>query len=266
MSAVPNAASAALIKALENLYDGPRRLPEVVRLGEPAVPAIEAILRGGSQSVYQARYLAADALAAIGGPASTAALIRALRDSVARAPDPVSLEAESVIVNRIADHLSASRDPEAAEALLEALRRRPYPSCARALGRLGEPRAIALLVRCLDDDAAREAAREALCRFGGAASLPVATLLLTPRKVGGLEPPSLIDARAAAAHVLGAHLAADVAPAGADLALLAALEDSELRVRVEAALALARRGASAALAARVLAAALGKVDWACAET
>lgn len=259
--------SARLIESIKNLHEGPLVLPDVVRLGEAAVPALEAILRGPSQSVYHARYLAADALGAVGGPAAQAALIRALRDSIARTADAASLEAEGVIVNRVADHLSGCREPEATEALLEALRVRPYPACARALGRLRETRAIPLLLDCLDDDAAREAAVEALCRFASEACAPLIRVLTQPRLIRGVEPPSRIDGRTAAARALGTIADAEPALNGAELALRAALEDRQRKVRIEAALALSRRGGSAAReAAALLAAALDETSWVRAET
>ncbi len=254
----------------------------MVALGESAVPALEALLRGPSQSVYHHRYLAADALAAIAGPAATAALMRALRDSVSRRLDPASLESEDVIVNRVAEHLSRCVDPAITELLLEALRTRLYPQCALALGRMGERRAIPLLIECLYDDVARSAGALALRGLGDASVAPLIDALYEPRLVHGLEPPSRIDGRAAAARLLGELADRGTAAAKLEraLALAFALRDGQRAVRIEAALSLARLAGSAASAegtgsaapvsrigpaaadvARVLIAALDEPDW-----
>jgi len=192
MSRVPNAGPAALIERLNNLYEGPLVLPGVIRLGDAAVPGLEAILRGPSQALPHARCMAADALGAIGGPEAASALVGALRDSIARTPDVISLEAERVVVDRIANHLCAHRENDVIEALLEALRITPYPACARALGELKDPRAIPLLIECLHDDAARGAALDALRRFGWDACPALIGTLIQPRLRRGLEAPSSI--------------------------------------------------------------------------
>ncbi len=263
-----------LVAQLKNLHAGELALPDVVALGEPAIPALEALLRGPPDAVYRPRYWAADALAAIPGSASTAALVRALRDSVARRLDPVSLEAEDVIVNRIADHLAERPDSNVAEALLEAFGVRLYSHCASALGRLREPRALPRLIECLFDDVARPAAVAALCEFGERAVAPVARVLLVPRLVDGREPPYALDARAAAARLLGAisnrAVASNdrgVAPEAIDRTLTLALRDAQRAVRIEAALALARSpGPWLDKVEHVLLGALDEPHWARAQT
>ncbi len=265
MSRVPNLESEDLIERLKNLHEGPLVLPDVIRLGPAAVPGLESILRGPSQAVPHSRCLAADALGAIGGPVAAAALVRALRDSVTRTLDFVSFEAERVVVDRIADHLSAYRDAEVIEALLDALRLHPYPACARALGRLKDPRAIPLLNECLHDDAARPAAVDALRQFGHDACAPLIRTLIEPRIRQGPEAPSSIDARVAAARLLGGLVQTAVAPA-VEIALHAALGDRQRTVRIEAAMALAQCGGKAAPeAAMLLAIGLDQADWAQAE-
>jgi len=253
-----------LIEGLKNLHRGPLLLPDVVKLGESAVPALEAILRGPSEAIYHSRCLAADALGAIGGIAIPA-LTRALRDSITRAPDPVLLEAESVVANRIAEHLGKHCTQEVTEALLEALRTRPYPACARALGRIGDPCAMPLLVECIYDDCARQAALEALRQFGREACTALATALAKPLLINGREAPSRIDGRAAAARLLGELEDENPLPE-AKIALRAALNDRQRTVRLEAALSLARRAGSVSHeTVGVLAMALDEPDWARAD-
>jgi len=266
MFRVPDAGSAALIERLNNLHEGPLVLPDVIRLGDAAVPGLEAILRGPSQALPHARCMAADALGAIGGPKAASALVGALRDSIARTPDVISLEAERVVIDRIANHLCAHRENDVIEALLEALRITPYPACARALGELRDPRAIPLLIECLHDDAARGAALDALRRFGRDACPALIGTLIRPRLRRGLEAPSSIDARVAAARLLGELAQVALAPSAADVALRTALTDRQRAVRIEAAIAIARRGWKAAPeATATLAGGLDEAHWVQAE-
>jgi len=258
---------ASLIERLRNLHEGPLVFHEVVRLGDDAVPALEALVRGPSDAVHQPRSLAVDALAAIGSAAAVSALTRALLDSVGRDPPPQVLEAESILVNHIAEHLSRFPRPEVTEALLAALGRRRYPYCAATLGLTGDPRAVPLLVECLHEDAARPAAVAALRRFGQAALQPLVRVLLASPSAETPEAPSHLDGRVAAAKLLG-----DFANAGsrdapfAVAALMEALRDGQCAVRVEAALGLVRSGARAdGDTARILAAALDEENWARAE-
>jgi HEAT repeat protein len=258
--------AATLVDRFRNLHEGPLVFHEVLRLGDEAVPALEGLLRGPSDAVHQPRCLAADALAAIGSATAVSALTRALLDSVARDPSPQLLQAESILVNHIAEHLSRFPRPEVTEALLSALRRRGYPYCAAALGLTGDPRAIALLVECLYEDAARPAAAAALRRFGQAALEPLVRVL-EPPSAGTAESPSRLDGRVAAARLLGDFARANSRDAPfAVAALMEALKDSQCAVRIEAALGLVRCGARAdGDTARILVAALEEENWARAE-
>src|ERR1700728_2464232 len=258
----------SIVKKLENLHDGPLVFHKVVRLGDAAVPALEKLVRGPSHAIYHSRCLAIDALAAIATPEAVRALTRSLRDSFGREPDPASLEAESVLVSHIAEHLTRFSDLDVNDALLAALQRRRYPYCAAALGLIGDPRAIPLLIECLYEDSARAAAVGALRRFGRSALAPLLTALREPRVVAGIEPPTHVDARAAAARLVGECVGFGMLVDTVALpALSKALDDPQRCVRVEAALALVRRKAPAAAdAAGILVMALDDPDWARAQT
>ena len=247
------------VARLHDLYAGPQVLPQIIASGTAAVPALEAFLRGPSQSLYQQRALAADALAAIGGEPAIAALTRALRDCAARTPEPLSQQAEDVVVSRITEHLSAHPTAAVLEALLEASSRRPLPAHAAALGRLGDARAVTALIDCLYEDPARPAAAAALRRFGAAAIPELRVALANPRRVGELEPPIYVAARTAAAMLLGEWGDTD--------SLIAALADGERAVQVAAALSLADHDDDAVRrrAFAVLLVALDDPGWAAAE-
>jgi HEAT repeat protein len=248
-----------LVDELKNLHRGSLALPKVIALGESAVPALEAALRAPSQALPQPRALAADALGAIGGDKADAALTRALEDSTARRLDPSFREAEAVVVSRIVTHLSRHERHEAAEALLESLRERPGSACAEALGELRDPRAIPLLVRSLAEDAAREAAMRALRHFGRAPILRLRAALACPQLTGGIESPTNVDARAAAATLLG--------ELGERAPLLLALDDSARGVRIAAAMALTESSEGPnPRTLKLLVQALDDPDWAVAES
>jgi HEAT repeat protein len=242
------------VAQLQNLHSGDQALPKIISLGDAAVPALELCLRGPSQLIYHPRARAADALGAIGSALAIAALLRALRDSIEREPAPLCREAEEVIVSRIAESLSAHPSAPVIEALLDALRARPYPSCARALGEMGDSRAIPLLIECLHEDPARAAAMVALLRFGRAASARLRAVLAMPRLVNGIEPPTWVDGRATAATLLG--------ELGDTRSINRALADRQRAVRLAAAMGLAGHGgAPPERALQVLLQGLDEPDW-----
>jgi HEAT repeat protein len=232
----------AVVGRLQDLREGPEAMRQVVQLGLSAVPALEIFLRGPSDPVFQPRYLAADALAAIGGRPARESLLRALEDSAGRDLPPVLRFAEDAVVNRIAQHLGRRSEASVAEGLLAALRLRPYAECAAALGRLGEVRAVPLLVECLYDDFAREAARGALVELGYVSVFALSRVLLRPRVEPGLEGTLGVAARVTAAEALG-----QIHDSQAEYALVLALRDREEQVRVVAALALCARGSAGAV-------------------
>jgi HEAT repeat protein len=242
---------------LRSLVEGPAAFFEVLSLGEAAVPALRALLLGPTESVPQPRCLAADALAALGGDDVEQTLVDALWDSAMRRLDPVLRGAEDVVLNRIALHLGSARSPRASETLLAILRARPLAGCARALGRLHDPRALPLLARCLLDDFAREAAEEALRAFGQSAVPHLTRILLRPCAEHDLEGSSGRRGRAAAATLLG-----EIGGPATPLPLAWALFDSALEVRVACALALGSWGAEEALVVGPFVAQVAhEVDW-----
>jgi hypothetical protein len=234
-------AVASAVARLADLVAGPHAYFDVIALGARAIPALEQLVRGPASTVHQPRCLAIDALAQIGGPAATAALLRTLTDSVARPLDPVLRQAEDVVANRICEQLGAVAEPRVRDALLGVLAAHGYPGCATALARLRETRAAPLLARWLGDDTMRGYVAEALPRLGIAALSEATRVLVCPRSVAGAEPPSWIDARVAAATIVGA-----VGGDAADLPLAWSLCVAQSAVRRAAALALCVRDPAAA--------------------
>ena len=246
----------SIVAQLRDLRDGPAAALQAIRLGANIVPALESLLRGRSESVFQPRCLAADALAAIGGPSAREVLVRALEDSTDRDLPPVLRFAEDAVANRIAEHLGAHPDPAVADALLAALTRRPLAGCARSLGQLRESRAVPLFAGCLYDDFARDAARDALVELGEASTFELSRVLLEPRDECGLEGSNDVAARVAAAEALGG-----IGGSQAEYALLRAQQDPQRAVRIAAALSIcARKSENSVSALPVILGALGSTE------
>ena len=245
-----------IVETLRDLRDGSRHLPDVVTLGDLAVPALERMLRGPTESVPDARCLAADALGVIRSETSVDALVRALDDSTARELDPVLEHAEYVVINRIAENLGTARSTRSVPSLVRALEHRAYPACATALGQLGDACAIPLLVRRLCSDVTREPAQNALRAFARDAVRSELEMLMA----SGRRDERIDDAwgRSAAVDLL-AEMAAEVP-------LRRALFDPSREVRFAAATALARTASSVRRPEiAVLVDELGARDWRCAD-
>lgn len=245
----------AVIRRLRDLKDGPSALQHVVGLGSAAIPSLERLLSGPSESVGQPRSLAADALGLIGGRDATAALLRALDDSIHRPLEPVREHVEYVVTNSIADNLGRLADSSALCGLIAALEARALPACVDALARLGDPSAIPVLADRLHADVTRERCMTALRGFDPSLVRPhLLRALSGARLYEGAERAAWSAARAGAATLLGEI-------GGADGALIAALDDGHPDVRESAALALAAHGNTSPPVLHVLVDALGNESW-----
>lgn len=235
-----------VVALLQNLHEGERSIPRIVACGDPAVPALESLLRGPSQTVPHSRCWAADALAGIGSDAAIKALVRALQDASTRHLAPAPQEAEAVVIGRIVEHLSSVPGAAISDALLEALRLHPTsPSCVHAVGVRVDRRALPLLAACLFDDASRGAAVHALKQYGTGAIPYVADAASAPTIGVAMESFIHIEGRRTAVQLLGCWLAsgASVGPDHTELlrsSLVHALQDPQRTVRLAAALALSR--------------------------
>ncbi len=250
----------ASVRRLRDLREGPRLLPQVIALGEAAVPALEALVRDPPGSISDPRRVAVRALRAIGTDAAQRALLRALADSISRELDPVEREAEDLVISDAASALGALRAHDAADLLLRALALRPNAGCAEALAALRDARVLPLLVRCLADATARASARDALASFGPTAVPALVRALSPPVSAEAYEGANSVLARTVAAEVLG-----EIGGRAATEALTKALWDPRHAVRVAAALALASRGQLEATGVPVLAEALAGDRWNVAE-
>lgn len=244
-----------LVERLRDLHDGPQHLAAVVSASDEAVPWLERLLRGPSESVEQPRCLAADALGLIGTRRAVDALLRALSDSTERRLEPVLQNAEYVVINCIAENLGGCRDPRVAHALIRALSLRAYPEAVRALARLGNPDAVPVLIERLHADVTREVALDALHGFSPELVRPHLVAAVTSRPAQGeTERSDRAWGRAAACALL-----AEVG--GGEVALRRALSDRSVNVQEAAALALRATGECDDEVLRILVSALQTADW-----
>ena len=222
-----------LAARLGDLTRNREALALLILQGERAVPTLAGVLLGPPSSIPEPRCLAAEALGAIGGEEAVSALIRVFMAHDARKLDPVLRLAEDAVRNRAAEQLGKLGDRRAVGALIYALAREGVREAMGALARFGEPRAIPLIVRRLEDPCDRAAAADALISFGTASGSALAATLTEHQPSAEDEAPMSVERRAEAAWLLGKLGNASVVPA-----LRWCLEDPAPAVQLEAGLAL----------------------------
>lgn len=237
-----------LVLRLNNLGEIFRVQGEILAAGRATIPALSALLAGPPSVFPQPRVAAAECLGCLGGEDALIALLAALARDHRAISDPVRAFAEESVRNAAARQLARFDDPRIVPTLLAALSRDHLIGAGETLAARGAAAAIPYLVECLEDDAKRNLAMEALRRFG-LGTIPALTLALVTRcRVLEEETPSSIIRRACAAELLGELHDSLALPA-----LHAAVADPQERVSIAAALALAEIAPSEATAGPLLA-------------
>jgi hypothetical protein len=227
-----------LVQALEDLQRGPEAQVRLVILGESAVAPLARFLLGPPGLHAQPRMLAAEALGLIGGARAAEALAAALVAGDLASLDPVVRLSEEAVREVMARELGQLGAPAAVEPLVEALQRFRLVEAGLALARLREPRAVPLLVECLEDPFRRERAGAALVEFGPVGVDALIESLRERRMFDGDEVRPSLERRAESARLLG-----ELGDPRAEPALRESLTDGARDVRVAAAVTLARLGA-----------------------
>ena len=237
----------ALVARLSNLGEIFRVQGEILATGRATIPALAEFLKGPASVFPQPRVAAAECLGALGGAAALAALLAAVERSHRSISDPVAALAEESVRNAAARQLGRFHDPRVVPALLAALSADHLIGAGEALAVQGDIDAIPHLIECLEDDAKRTLALAALRRFGSDAIPELTRALLAPRQVAGAETPSSVIRRACAAELLGELRASWALPL-----LREAAADTEPRISIAAALAVAEIAPAEALAGPLL--------------
>jgi hypothetical protein len=155
-----------LLGCLQSLVDGQSAVEALAACGAIAIPPLrEFLLSGRVTSVPQPRMWAVEALALLG---AKDALIEYLQ-APARIVDPQLQFAEDAVRNTAGRRLSAWRDNQTFEILLDLCRKRNLPGVIETLAGFERAEAIPCLDRALEDDLCRQAAEDGLRALGPAA-------------------------------------------------------------------------------------------------
>lgn len=245
-----------LIACLQSLVNGQSTIEELAACGPSAVPPLrEFLLSGRIASVPQPRMWAADALALLG---ARGVLIEYLQ-APSRAEDPQFQFAEDAVRNTAARRLSAWRDNETFEALLDLSRKRNLPGVIETLAGFERAEAIPCLDRALEDDVCRRAAEDGFRKLGPAARSALLLSAVTPLPDAQEETPSSLSRRRC---VLGLLAEIGVGRQGwAELRPLLAERDPELLARLAQIAAPVADPHGRACAAAGLVGALTRLPW-----
>jgi len=152
-----------LVESLASLHDMERTTLRLMACGRAAVPALRAFLfRVDPSGTYEPRCWAARALGRIG---AHEVLVEFLNREHS-CSDPVAQLGEEAVVHTAARSLAAVTSEEAYQSLLRVARWRSLAGPIEVLGEYRRPEVIPVLIRALEDDAARSSAEGALSNFG----------------------------------------------------------------------------------------------------
>jgi hypothetical protein len=181
-----------LIACLQSLVDGQSVIEELVACGPRAIlPLREFLLSGRIASVPNPRMWAVEALALLG---AREVLIEYLQ-APSRVVDAQLQFAEDAVRNTAGRGLSAWRDNETFEILLDLCRRRNLPGIVETLAGFERADAIPCLDRALEDDMCRKAAEDGLRKLGLRARSALLFSAVTPLPDAEEETPSSLCRR-----------------------------------------------------------------------
>jgi hypothetical protein len=181
-----------LIACLQSLIDGQSAIGALAACGPRAIPPLrEFLLSGRATSVPQPRVWAVEALALLG---AREVLIEYLQ-TPSRVVDAQIRFAEDAVRNTAGRGLSAWRDNETFDTLLDLCRKRNLPGIVETLAGFERAEAIPSLDRALEDDMCRKAAEDGLRKLGPIAQSALLLSALTPLPDTGEETPSSLCRR-----------------------------------------------------------------------
>lgn len=188
-----------LLACLQSLVEGQSAIEELAACGPRAVPSLrEFLLSGRITSVPQPRMWAVEALALLG---ARDVLIEYLQ-AAGRGVDAQLQFAEDAVKNTAGRRLSAWRDDETFETLLEFCKKWNLPGVIETIAEFERPEAIPCLDRALEDDMCRIAAEDGLRRLGPAARCALVLSAVTPLPNADEETPSSLCRRRSALRLL----------------------------------------------------------------
>jgi hypothetical protein len=188
-----------LLARLRSLVDGSSAIEELFACGARAIPPLrEFLLFGRVTSVPQPRMWAVEALARL---QARDVLIEYLQ-APSQLGDPQLLFAEDAVRSTAGRRLSAWRDNETFEILLDLCRKRNIPGAMESLAGFERAEAIPCLDRALEDDMCRKAAEDGLRKLGSKARIALLLSAVTPLPNAEEETPSSLCRRRSVLRLL----------------------------------------------------------------
>jgi len=245
-----------LLERLQSLVDGPSASEELAACGPGAIPALrEFLLTGRVTTVPQPRMWAVEALARL---EARDVLIEYLQ-APSLVSDPQLLFAEDAVRSTAGRRLSAWRDNQTFEILLELCRKRSIPGAIESLAEFERAEAIPCLDRALEDDMCRSAAEEGLRKLGPKARTALLLSAVTPLPNADEETPSSLCRRRSVLRLL-TEIGVD-RQNWPELRPLLAENDPELLGRLAQIAASVEDPGDRAFAARGLVSSLARLPW-----
>jgi len=245
-----------LLACLQSLVDGQSVIQELAACGPRAIPLLrEFLLSGRVTSVPQPRMWAVEALALLG---ARDVLIEYLH-APGRGVDAQLQFAEDAVRNTAGRRLSAWRDNETFEILLEFCKKRNLPGVIETVAEFERAEAIPCLDRALEDDMCRIAAEEGLRRLGPRSQNALLLSAVTPLPNADEETPSSLCRRRSVLALL-AVIGVD-RQSWAGLRSLLAERDPELLARLAQIASAAANPPDRVSAASRLVGVLGRLPW-----
>lgn len=189
-----------LVKGLESLIEGDLAVPMLVACGERAVaPLRQLLLHGRPSTIFSGRQRAVKALSELGAWSVLLDYLTALK----AIRDPAVRYAEEAVENTAARELAQWQTDEVFAGLMKSLESRTLPGAIEAVAAFGRRGAIPVLIRALEDDVARPAARDALRKLRSLATANLIETVRSPEPSAKNEVPSSLLRRRSALQILG---------------------------------------------------------------
>jgi len=245
-----------LVERLQSLVDGPTAIEELAACGPRAISVLrEFLLSGRVTTVPQPRMWAVEALARL---EARDVLIEYLQ-APSLVADPQLLLAEDAVRSTAGRRLSAWRDNETFEMLLELCRKRSNPGAIESLADFERAEAIPCLDRALEDDMCRGAAEDGLRKLGPKARSALLLSAASPLPNADEETPSSLCRRRSVLRLL-TEIGVD-RQNWVELRPLLAERDPELLCRIAQIASSVGDPVDRASAAKDLVSSLGHLPW-----
>jgi len=187
------------IDRLQSLQEGDIGVIDVIAQGADALPYLKALLfKPEPSGLYESRRRAVEALAALWAYDTLREFLASPREIA----DPAEQTGEEAVINAAARALGNLGDPQDLPLLLALLRRAPRAGVIDAVGRFRRVEALPFFVEALGDDFCRKDAQAAILKLGAKARHALFQCLLEREPPNGREVDSSKQRRRSALRLL----------------------------------------------------------------